>query len=740
MKAINRKHIFIGVFTMFFFIAVICTGVNLFSSEVRYTYGLSFETSKSEFEMVNQAGLRVDGNGLSFKVKIAEEHYNYLIDGDTINQLHFALIPESNISTIIDAVKNGEFDTIAYSTTNNCYSDILVPISNIYEENGSYFAKAGMDNISKENAETNYVAWAYLCKSVINGDSTVYSNYEFANFYDDNYVRSTSCLYTELKQNVLTIDSPAALFTSYTWFGTDDYPLYICNAAEYSALVIQLNDSEISDCFVDKKILVEDFDLSGVTQTIPESFSENVTAVHKISFVQDGEDEVVIKVKHGESIENAPVLKTVKGYNVAWNASDLTNITSSFTVAVEKTPKTYTVHYDANGGTVSSATTEVTYDAAYTLLVPTKEYADFNGWKSGENNLDNEGIWQFDSDIYLVAEWIEKEVKLTLSRYSLGLTLDAEYRLAKLDKEFYVNENGTYNSTTLPKGFVWSSSDTDVVTVKDGVVKALGTGSATVKLSNEKCVAECAVTVYDKAISTAAEFEAIVANLTGRYLLVNDIDLGNKNYSGWSVISSGDSNFTGIIDGNGYSVKNITFSASMRGIFVNMSGTLKNISFENVTVEKGDSNRGGIIAHTSTGGLFENIYIQAVVTRSVPGFGGYGAPIVYDPKVADNTAEPTVIKNCVVSLLGSTANVCGQFIGNAGAANCAVLENCYAVDTNEAWLAGSLQRVTGWDTCVRSNDIGNLYVLSENFKNLDETIWRKDSTKTNLPELIQKSL
>lgn len=74
------------------------------------------------------------------------------------------------------------------------------------------------------------------------------------------------------------------------------------------------------------------------------------------------------------------------------------------------TANKYTVAFDANGGTTHESSQEVTFDAAYTLLVPEREGHTFLGWYSGETQFTDEcgqslSVWRLAENATLTAEW-----------------------------------------------------------------------------------------------------------------------------------------------------------------------------------------------------------------------------------------------------------------------------------------------------------------------------------------------
>ena len=99
---------------------------------------------------------------------------------------------------------------------------------------------------------------------------------------------------------------------------------------------------------------------------------------------------------------------------------------------------TYTLTFDANGGTVDSTSLTVTYDGAYTLPIPTKTGYTFTGWRtSGWYYFDNKGVWTNESSYTLYAEWQANTNKLTFDvnggymweSSSMTVTYDYDYTL-----------------------------------------------------------------------------------------------------------------------------------------------------------------------------------------------------------------------------------------------------------------------------------------------------------------------
>lgn len=117
-------------------------------------------------------------------------------------------------------------------------------------------------------------------------------------------------------------------------------------------------------------------------------------------------------------------------------------------------------------------------------------------------------------------------------------------------------------------------------------------------------------------ISTVEEFKNMVSNRAGNYILVNDLD-----FSGEIFTSPFTSAFSGTFDGQGYTLRNITFDkiVSYTGVFGYISGGLvKNVNFDHVSIGTEDepiqmttSARVGIVAGyvASSTGKIENVHV-----------------------------------------------------------------------------------------------------------------------------------
>lgn len=167
-----------------------------------------------------------------------------------------------------------------------------------------------------------------------------------------------------------------------------------------------------------------------------------------------------------------------------------TNSTENLNFYAKWTANTYTVTFDANGGSVSQTSAVTVAGKLTSLPTPTYDGYDFLGWytqKDGGDKVTTDTVFTVDSTIY--AHW--QNIPVT------DVTLDKE-SLTLQEKG-----SGTLNATVVPadatnKNVTWESSDTSIATVDaNGKVAAISAGTAriTVKTDEGDFTDTCEVTV-----------------------------------------------------------------------------------------------------------------------------------------------------------------------------------------------------------------------------------------------------
>ncbi|HMM05732.1 MAG TPA: S-layer homology domain-containing protein [Clostridiales bacterium] len=213
--------------------------------------------------------------------------------------------------------------------------------------------------------------------------------------------------------------------------------------------------------------------------------------------------------------------------------------------------------------------------------------------------------------------------------------------------------------------------------------------------------------------------------------LTDDIDLSGKTW-----IPIGASTYTGLFDGNGYVIKNMTVNSGDAGLFgyIKDGGFVKNLGISSGTVTS-SSNGGGISGRNA--GIILNCFNNAAITSTSNGGGIVGAcpggKIVgcyncgsVDAKTAGgivgtiNNASGTVMNVYNTGNVTSTASPAG---GIAGSLNQGIIQNAYNTGNVIAigaapggilgtYASGTVRNCYYLQTSVTSNEIDGTAVVS----------------------------
>lgn len=156
-------------------------------------------------------------------------------------------------------------------------------------------------------------------------------------------------------------------------------------------------------------------------------------------------------------------------------------------------------------------------------------------------------------------------------------------------------------------------------------------------------------------IYTKEDLEKINDNMTGNYILMNDIDIpgggvdqnsSNAIIPNFATIGGFTATaFSGILDGNGYMVSNL-FLNSDGGLFFDVTGTIRNLNVHAVVSSGNQGNYGSIggIANLVNGGLIENCQFDGQVILQKT-YGG-SEPDRYAVGGIAGRVQSGKIKNC----------------------------------------------------------------------------------------------
>ena len=131
----------------------------------------------------------------------------------------------------------------------------------------------------------------------------------------------------------------------------------------------------------------------------------------KVTFVQDGCDDVVVTLEKGETLTEIPKPAQEDGYTIVWDKTEFDGLTESITVTAVKTPNKYTINYEIkeNWESISATSQIVTFGEEFTLLVPTNKNTKlvFDGWTVKDTNeaFTDDGVYSVVGNVTLVATW-----------------------------------------------------------------------------------------------------------------------------------------------------------------------------------------------------------------------------------------------------------------------------------------------------------------------------------------------
>ena len=176
----------------------------------------------------------------------------------------------------------------------------------------------------------------------------------------------------------------------------------------------------------------------------------------------------------------------------------------------------------------------------------------------------------------------------------------------------------------------YSISNDKLVSLENGVLTGKKHGTLKVTATYSGVNATASVTVYDKFISNASEWQTMIntAKMGEYYMLDEDIDFSGVSYTSRGADTSSGSTgaFRATLNGKNHSVKNISLN-SQTGAYVSIfgkiyNGKINNISFENVVVS-GSNLSGAGLAVTLDGrsAIIKNVYLDLRFT-SVPASAG----------------------------------------------------------------------------------------------------------------------
>ena len=248
-------------------------------------------------------------------------------------------------------------------------------------------------------------------------------------------------------------------------------------------------------------------------------------------------------------------------------------------------------------------------------------------------------------------------------------------------------------------------------------------------------------------ITTADELQAMQYDLSGKYILMNDIDLSGYE---WTPVGNNDMGpFKGVFNGNGKVVKNLSInrpSETMQGFFGYASNAIiKNVGLENVDISCKEYSA-GLLAGSDDPSIYMSYSTASITNCYVTGkLKGY-ASVSGLASDLRGTVEACYTNVSISVSTGGNGGLIGTFRGGSiknsysegnmygmhsgmsggfiGEINNAVVENCYSSVTSSSFYYGF--------ACEADSDstILNSYVNNEKTSNTRPPVGYNNSTGT----------
>ncbi|MBE6606255.1 MAG: CHAP domain-containing protein [Ruminococcaceae bacterium] len=456
---------------------------------------------------------------------------------------------QANTYTVAFNANNGSVSTASKSVTyDSTYGTLPTPTRSGYTFDGWYTSATGgtkitnTTNVTITSDQTLYANWTEINtgtenngpmpggKAVFTVDDIMYPGDEGTLFHNafvqpnvltpaGTYDHSRGVYFTETTHNgidcvAVSIDpessilAPVMDFSYYQW--DSDYYNPSLDATKYKWLKIKYAYNEAGSSMDYVKFYVsKDVTPLGISnlKTAIKTFDivngngewqEVIVDLSDIIF-EDGTmwDENTIRqfrLQMFEYNEDEDAVCYIAGFGFfeteeAAKACDFTNSTSE--------PSAYTVTFNANGGTTSTASKSVTYASTYgTLPTPTRSGYTFDGWytaATGGTKVTSSTNVTITSNQTLYAHWTQNEPEVIPVT---GVSLN------KTSTTLTVGDTVTLTATVLPsnatnKAVSWTSSNPSVASVSNGVVtaKAAGTATITATTADGSKTATCVVAV-----------------------------------------------------------------------------------------------------------------------------------------------------------------------------------------------------------------------------------------------------
>ena len=181
-------------------------------------------------------------------------------------------------------------------------------------------------------------------------------------------------------------------------------------------------------------------------------------------------------------------------------------------------------------------------------------------------------------------------------------------------------------TTALNRDITITSSNNDIIKVSGNTLKAEKSGTCDITITSTgddlaqgvSRTFTITVEAVKHTISTPQDLDKLRYDMTGDYVLANDIDMTGRSFVPFGIVNNTSvSKFTGTFDGKGHTIKGLKYDVSDKGE-VGLFSQTDNATIKNLIIEgayfKGNANVGGIVGRmyrtTITDCAVLNSYIE----------------------------------------------------------------------------------------------------------------------------------
>lgn len=335
---------------------------------------------------------------------------------------------------------------------------------------------------------------------------------------------------------------------------------------------------------------------------------------------------------------------------------------------------------------------------------------------------------------YLVVEDSEGNLQIT---YSDNHALEATASRVLIyggDTQITNAQTTQLHAMVFPQGanqaVTWSVNNTNLAIISSsGVLTPVSgqTGNVTVTAtsvtdptkSTTRVVQIIASSTTVTTVTNYAQFAAALNGTATYIVLANDIDA-----TGQTFVPSR-TNFSGILDGQGYAITNLTISgtSSNVGLFKQAGGNavIKNLTFINPIINTNSANSGLLVGQINTTGAvsIENIHVSGMVTNLSAGQWTHGG-LIGNITAVNHVTVRNIHLDYTFNAPSTGANVGGILgVGNSGTAFSIAITNVYVdMKVNGTTTGGIYGAAIGQ---VQGSNISNVHNAFLRIKNTGST-------------------